>query len=749
MATTPQSVKRSARQSARRREQPTGNRTLSNLVLGLFDGVDSALWGYGFATILFAGALTPFLPLGVTIILLGWGLLGLFVAVTSANRVHIASIDEQGVVILASAASLLVAQLGPAVTGPEGLSTMLVLMAVTSLSVAMAFMLVGHLRLARLLELLPFPVICGFMAGVGWLLLDAAVYVTVDEPLSTQLPAHLADNNERTKLLATLACGVFMIVFMEKIRKAWAFPTVAILIFGGFYAVTKALDISTPELIEGGWLFNLPADGDSPLQILSSFSLQAVNLPFLYSVLPEILTITFLALLSASMSLTALSTAGSSSVENSLEIRNQGFGNLLCVATACPPGYTDVASTLLYREFGASSRLMPVVSALTVLAVAWSGSLLISFMPKVLVGATIFMFAYKMIVEWLFERVRGFQPVDFLIVCVILGVVIFFGFMVGILTGIVLTVILFVLRYSMISAIHGRYSLREYRSSVERPPGVNQVLDEHGPSSLVYTLRGFLFFGTANAILDRIKADLKHSDDEQLSILLDFKRVTGIDVSALNTFLQVERHCTAEGVRLLYSDVPMDIQLQLQALGAVTEEEGTPLFFEELDYAVEYMEERLLENFSPETASMDIRGHLAQIFDKEDRIELIMHALRRVECAEGETLFLQGDIDNGFYILQSGSLSAFIDAHGAAKHRVKKFGPGSLIGELSMFMPSRQRTATVIADVDSVLYFLSTELILSDELAETRLSGAVHELIARALGARINYMNQRLMLELD
>jgi hypothetical protein len=25
----------------------------------------------------------------------------------------------------------------------------------------------------------------------------------------------------------------------------------------------------------------------------------------------------------------------------------------------------------------------------------------------------------------------------------------------------------------------------------------------------------------------------------------------------------------------------------------------------------------------------------------------------------------------------------------------------------------------------------------------------VHELIARALGARINYMNQRLMLELD
>jgi len=36
---------------------------------------------------LFAGALSAFLPLGVTVILFGWALLGLFVALTSAWRV--------------------------------------------------------------------------------------------------------------------------------------------------------------------------------------------------------------------------------------------------------------------------------------------------------------------------------------------------------------------------------------------------------------------------------------------------------------------------------------------------------------------------------------------------------------------------------------------------------------------------------------------------------------------------------------
>ena len=68
-----------------------------------------------------------------------------------------------------------------------------------------------------------------------------------------------------------------------------------------------------------------------------------------------------------------------------------------------------------------------------------------------------------------------------------------------------LALLLFVLRYSMISAIQGHYSLAHYRSSVERSQASNELLDQHGSAGLVYTLRGFLFFGTANAILDTMQ----------------------------------------------------------------------------------------------------------------------------------------------------------------------------------------------------------------------------------------------------
>ncbi len=154
---------------------------------------------------------------------------------------------------------------------------------------------------------------------------------------------------------------------------------------------------------------------------------------------------------------------------------------------------------------------MPIISSLVCVVMAIFGSTIIPWMPKLLVGATVFLFAYQLFFEWMYENVRGFQPIDFAIVLIILCTVIFVGFMPGIGVGVLLALLLFVLRYSMISAVQGQYSLASYRSSVERSQSSNLVLDEHGGECLVYSLRGFLFFGTANAILDTIRDDAQVS----------------------------------------------------------------------------------------------------------------------------------------------------------------------------------------------------------------------------------------------
>jgi SulP family sulfate permease len=273
------------------------------------------------------------------------------------------------------------------------------------------------------------------------------------------------------------------------------------------------------------------------------------------------------------------------------------------------------------------------------------------------------------------------------------------------------------------------------------------VLDSHGGEGLIYTLRGFLFFGTANAILDTIRDVAQVRTGNYRVILLDLKRVTGMDISALNTFTQIRQLCELSGVRLIYSGVGWETRQSLMMMGGVSMEEGEPLIFPEADYAVEYMEDVLLELYAGETEDKSIEEHLERLLGDPEKVALLLSAMQRVEVEEREKLFEQGDPDSGLFMLDQGSMTALISTEHDGWKRVKKFRPGSLIGELSGYTPEKIRTASVVANEPSVVYHLTTEKIAELD-TDQRLTASIHELVARTLGNRITYMNKRLFLEL-
>ena len=316
----------------------------ADVSLGIFDGLDNALWCYAFATVIFAGALAQFLPLLVVILLCGWAMLGVFVALTSEKRLHIVSLDEQAVVILASIASLLVVHMGEGASSSNGLATMLAVMSLSSLAVAGFFWVIGHFRLTRLLELMPYPVICGFMAGIGWLLLEAGVGVVIDAPVA-QFWQAVRDQATLYKLLIFIAGAVFLLLAVTRLKRAWALPVASLLLVVGFYVVVAALGLGRQELVAKGWLFDIHVDTSGALNLLAGLSFNQIDTDFLISVVPQILTIAFLALLSASMSLTAVLAASRQDLNTAVEMQNMGRGNVLLGLMACPAGYTDVTST--------------------------------------------------------------------------------------------------------------------------------------------------------------------------------------------------------------------------------------------------------------------------------------------------------------------------------------------------------------------------------------------------------------------
>ncbi len=232
-------------------------------------------------------------------------------------------------------------------------------------------------------------------------------------------------------------------------------------------------------------------------------------------------------------------------------------------------------------------------------------------------------------------------------------------------------------------------------------------------------------------------------------MLLDFKRVTGVDISALNTFVQVRQRVEQRGAKIFYSGVRDEIMDKIVDLNAVSKIDGKPMVFPDLDFALEHLEEQVLSRTLPKGGKLSVREQLEQVLKERGKIDLLLDAMQRVECETHQVLFSQGDPDTGFYILESGSMSAYIEARGGRRQRVKKFGPGSLIGEMSTYTAEHRRSATVVADRDSVLYHLDHDKLEYLDREDSQLAAAIHELIARTLGSRMNYMNRRLLVELE
>jgi SulP family sulfate permease len=721
---------------------------VADIALGVTDGLDSALWCYAFASVIYTGILSVFLPVGVLSLLLGWAVLSIFIAVTTRASLHMANIDEQAVVIISTIGLLMVADFGQDAASSRGLATLLAIIVISSLAASVSFYLVGHYRLSRLLEMLPYPVVCGFMAGIGWLLLEAGVLVATGVPISTELPSELSENNRIPLLLVTLAFGAGLTFVVNKIEKSWIMPAASAAIAIIFYLSVVIMGTSHSELVAGGWLFEISDSDTGALGAISQLSLADVDFRFMAGVVPQMLTMIFLLLISSSMSLTALKAASKSDLDTAGEFKNVSGANLLCSAVCSPPGYTDVVASTLYEEFGASSRWMPLTSSAVCLLVAVMGGWIIAYVPKVLVGATVFLFAFQTLYEWMYQNVRSFKLTDYAIVCTILGTVIFAGFMQGMAVGIILTVLLFVFRYSMISAIQARHTLRDHRSSVERSASSNRVLNLEGSHVIVYTLRGFLFFGTANTVLDTISDDPRVKSGRFRAILMDMKRVTGIDVSALNTFVQIKKICVPHDVKLVYSGVAPEMIPKIAAVDAVSEMHCQPLIFEETDFAVEFLEELLLKDRRSKSSHRTIGDFLAEIFDDQNKIRILSAALTPIECKKGEVLFEQGALDTNLYIVESGTLSAFLAMPSGASKRIRKFRPGSLIGELSAYLSEKRRTATVIAREDSILYCLTAEKLAQME-HNLELAVCIHELVAKTLAERVTYMNRRLVMEFE
>jgi len=127
---------------------------------------------------------------------------------------------------------------------------------------------------------------------------------------------------------------------------------------------------------------------------------------------------------------------------------------------------------------------------------------LISFLPKPVIAGLLFYLSVSMLLEWAITSRRRLPLYEYTLLLLILGTTVLKGFLAGALLGLIACCVLFAWNYGRVTCIKSAFTGQSYRSRVRRTVRDDKLLAEHGESTFVLSLQGYLFFGTAQIIVN-------------------------------------------------------------------------------------------------------------------------------------------------------------------------------------------------------------------------------------------------------
>jgi SulP family sulfate permease len=364
----------------------------------------------------------------------------------------------------------------------------------------------------------------------------------------------------------------------------------------------------------------------------------------------------------------------------------------------------------------------------------------------------LFYLGLAFLVEWLVDARRTLPLLDYLLVWVILIIIAAVGFLQGIIAGIFIAAILFVISYSRLNAIKTIVDGSIYRSKVDRPKLHRDILHQKGAEIYILRLQGYIFFGTIQTILEKIRLRLMDKSQEPLKFLIiDFHRVPRLDSSAVFGITRLKQLTRSNNIVMVWTEVAPDITRQLERGGLIDKIDDTFIIRASLDEGVEWCENRILAD----AGMADLTGftervetQLLRLLPGIQGVERLMKYLERREVDVGEYLMRQNEPAAEMYFVESGLVSVELELPNQKRLRVRSIRAGATVGEMGIYLEG-VRTASVVASRRSIVYRLSLQALKEMRAKDPEIAALFHEWIARLLAERIADTNRMLEALMD
>ncbi len=729
------------RPNASRLPLPRGLKPLiAPTLFALIAGIDGLGTSIAFAALIFAGPLAAGFGMGVGVILLSSIVIALWIALRSRYPSSIGQVQEASIAILATAIATAAAHLEFAPDEVK-VATAFAILGTSAMVTGAVFWIFGRCRFGRLVRFMPYPVVAGFLAGSGWLLIQGAVMMIVGERGLVELLVRPEGQQALANLYVSIVFAVAMVFALRRSTSPFIMPLV--MFAGGalFYAMLMVIGVGSEEARAMQWLPAMPTGQGfalpQPLQVVTTADWGVV-----LEALPAIISVALLGMVGLLLNTSGLEVATRQEIDADAELRTTGLVNILAGGLGGAPGFTGLSMTLLANRMGAKARSVGIATALMLALMLPFAGVLAGAMPTFVAAGLMIALGVELIHDWLWQSRRQLPPIEWLVVLAIPLGMIAFGFIGGMALGLGLSIVTFVYNYARLSVIRVNASLRERKSSIDRPPAENSLLDLEGEQVQVLELQEFLFFGTAEQVVEAIRQRLQ--DRSRLSlrfVIIDFRRVSGMDAAAAATFVKIRNLLAGSEVELVFSSLSADIE-QALARNGIDFAGDTGLARErDLDHALERCEEQLIAAIAREETWQDVEDYLAQTIGPSTRLRDLVASMQEIRLQPGDRFIRAGEPGDDLFLLWTGRAKVEAVLGNGKRLRLRTVKPGVVLGEIAIYRGG-PRTADVVAEVPSTVYRLERRQLRYLEQADPELALLVHRLCATTLSERLTIANR-------
>lgn len=485
--------------------------------------------------------------------LVGATLLGFFAALFGGTHSQISGPTGPMTVITASIVS------GAWASSQGNISAVILSMSLAGIFCGLFQIIFGLIRIGKYVRYIPYPVLSGFMSGIGVIIILQQIYPIIGKksPAGTldmiiNFPAALADGVSVIALALGMAC-IALIVLVPKVTKkvpATLVALIAVTVVSLFTNLDSSLTIG-----------NIPAG--LPMPFFTKVQLDGIDWASVLEVsLVPGLTLAGLGSIDTLLTSVVADNITKTKHNSNQELIGQGIGNAVAGLFCGLAGAGATMRTVVNVKSGGRTQISGMIHAVLLLAILLGLGSLVKYVPlSVLAGILI-------TVGWGIIDFRGFKDIlripksDAFVMMVVFLMTVFVDLLTAVGIGMVIACVLFMKRAG--DLVENSYSAKALDTFDKESPWEDEkdIPEEIRNRIYIERLDGPIFFGSITGF-QRVMHDIPTNVK---IVIIRMRRVPFMDQSGVYAMETAIKDLQAQGVKVLMTIIQPQPRYMLENL---------------------------------------------------------------------------------------------------------------------------------------------------------------------------------------